>query len=58
LAPFRDCAQVVPTGWAMDAMHRLISFRAGAASALPHVLALFGAAVIAGWFAARRFRYQ
>lgn len=50
--------KVVPTGWTMDAMHRLISFRAGAASALPHVLALFGAAILAGWFAARRFRYQ
>jgi hypothetical protein len=39
-------------------MHRLISFRAGAASALPHVLVLFTAASVAGVAAARRFRFQ
>ena len=49
--------KLVPTGWTMDALHRLISFHAGAASALPHVIALFLAAVVVGWFAARRFRY-
>ena len=51
-------AMFLPTGWAMDAMHRLISFRAGWASAVPHVLAMFAAATVVGWFAARRFRYQ
>jgi ABC-type Na+ efflux pump permease subunit len=51
-------AKFLPTGWAMDAMHRLISFQSGAASALPHTLVLLAAALVVGWQAARRFRYQ
>jgi ABC-type multidrug transport system permease subunit len=51
-------AKFLPTGWTMDAMHKLINFRAGAASALPHVAALFATALILGWLAARRFRFQ
>ncbi|HEV3342171.1 MAG TPA: ABC transporter permease [Pirellulales bacterium] len=54
----QSLAICLPSGWAMDAMHRLISFRAGAASALPHVLVLFTAASVAGVAAARRFRFQ
>jgi ABC-type Na+ efflux pump permease subunit len=51
-------AKFLPTGWAMDAMHKLISFRSGAASVVPHVVALFTAAAVLGWLAARRFRFQ
>jgi ABC-type multidrug transport system permease subunit len=51
-------AGLLPTGWAMDASHRLISFQAGAASALPHTALLFAAALVAGWQAARQFRFQ
>jgi ABC-type multidrug transport system permease subunit len=51
-------ARLLPTGWAMDALHRLISFQAGAASALPHAALLFTAALVVGWQAARRFRFQ
>jgi ABC-type multidrug transport system permease subunit len=48
----------LPTGWAMDALHQLISFEAGAASALPYVLMLLlGAAVVTG-AAVRAFRYE
>lgn len=47
----------LPTGWTMDAMHRLINFGAGAASALPHLLALAAAALLAGWYAGRKFRF-
>jgi ABC-type multidrug transport system permease subunit len=48
----------LPTGWAMDALHQLISFEAGAASALPYVLMLLlGAAVVTG-AAVRSFRYE
>jgi ABC-2 type transport system permease protein len=54
----QSLAKFLPTGWAMDAMHKLISFRAGAASVLPHVLALFAATLVLGWLAARRFRFQ
>jgi ABC-type multidrug transport system permease subunit len=51
-------ARFLPTGWAMGALHQLISFRSGAASALPHTLVLFAAALLVGWQAARRYRFQ
>lgn len=47
----------LPTGWAMDALHNLVSFEAGAASALPHVLAMGLATAVVGWLAARTFRF-
>lgn len=49
--------KVLPTGWAMDALHKLINFEAGWASALPHLAALILGATVLGWAAARRFRY-
>lgn len=51
-------ARFLPTGWAMDAMHKLVSFQSGAASALPHVAVLFAAAFAVGCLASRRFRFQ
>lgn len=48
----------LPTGWAMDAMHRLVSFGHGAASAAPHALALALAALLLGVVATRTFRYS
>jgi ABC-type Na+ efflux pump permease subunit len=50
-------ALFVPTGWTMGALHRLMSFEAGAASALPHLVALTVAALFVGWAATRTFRY-
>ena len=50
--------KLLPTGWSMDALHRLISFESGALSALPHVAALLGAALIVALLAVNRFRYQ
>jgi ABC-type Na+ efflux pump permease subunit len=50
--------KVVPTGWTMDALHKLISFEAGAASALPHTAALIVGAVIVAMLAINRFRYE
>ena len=51
-------ALFLPTGWAMDALHRLVSFGQGPASIWPHALALSAAALIAGAIAARTFRFQ
>ncbi len=51
-------ARWLPTGWAMDAMHQLINYRAGPASAVGSLLLLLAAAVAVGWVAARRFRYE
>jgi hypothetical protein len=41
----------------MAALHRLMSFQAGAPAALPHLLALAVAALVVGWIATRTFRY-
>ncbi len=49
--------KLVPPGWTMDAMHKLISFELGAASAIPHLVVLFVAAWVVGRVAARGFRY-
>jgi ABC-2 type transport system permease protein len=50
--------KVTPTGWAMDAMHKLISFQSGAASAIPQLALLLVATVVIAAFAAKRFKYQ
>lgn len=47
----------VPTGWTMDALHKLINFDLGWQSALPHLGILAFAALAVGWLAARRFRF-
>ena len=51
-------AGFLPTGWTMGALHQLISFRAGAASALVPLVTLAVAAWVFGWMAARRFRFH
>lgn len=54
----QSLSRFLPTGWAMDAMHRLISFQSGAPSAVPHVLALTAASLVVGYIAAHRFRFE
>ena len=49
--------KLIPTGWTMDALHKLMSFQAGALSVIPNVLLLVAAALVFGALAARRFRY-
>jgi ABC-type Na+ efflux pump permease subunit len=51
-------ALFLPTGWAMDALHRLMSFGASPAAVLPHLGALVAAAACGAWLLARRFRFQ
>jgi len=51
-------AMALPTGWAMDAMHRLVSFGDAAGAALPHTAALAVSALVLGAAGARTFRYQ
>lgn len=50
--------KLLPTGWTMDALHKLISFQSGALSALPNVIVLLIASGVVAWLATRRFRYQ
>ncbi len=51
-------ARCVPTGWAMNSVHKLVNFGEPAASVLPYLALLLGFALIAGVVAARRFRYE
>lgn len=51
-------ANALPTGWTMNALHQLISFRAGAASAWPWLAGLLGTALFCGVLGARRFRLE
>ena len=51
-------ALFLPTGWAMDALHKLVTFGLGPASVIPHVIALAAFALLAGYVLARTFRFQ
>jgi ABC-type Na+ efflux pump permease subunit len=51
-------AVALPTGWAMDAMHKLINFGDPAWAVAPHVAALLGGALALGYAGARVFKYQ
>ncbi len=48
----------MPTGWAMDALHKLISFQSGAASALPQLAILLVATFVIATLAVKRFQYE
>ena len=50
--------KTLPSGWAMDAMHRLISFELGPQSVGAHMLALLVGALVVGYGCVRNFRYE
>jgi len=50
--------KMIPTGWTMDALHKLVSFQAEPLTVVPNVLMLILAAAVLGVLAARRFEYQ
>jgi ABC-type multidrug transport system permease subunit len=50
--------QFTPTGWTMDALHKLVSFEAGPASVWPELALLVAATLVTAAFAAKRFRYH
>ncbi|MHC4846300.1 MAG: ABC transporter permease [Planctomycetota bacterium] len=54
----QQAAMLLPTGWTMDAMHKMISFGDDPLSVLPHLTALLVSAVVLGAIAARKFRFQ
>ncbi len=54
----QSLALALPTGWTMDALHKLVNFGYGSASAAPHVSALAVATILCGWGGAKIFRYQ
>jgi len=57
--PFaQKLALFFPTGWAMDALHKLMSFGESPAAVIPHIAAFIALALIAGYTLARTFRFQ
>jgi len=51
-------ALAFPTGWTMDALHKLMSFGSSPVSVLPNVCVTAAAALAAGYVLSRSFRYQ
>ena len=51
-------ALAFPTGWTMNALHKLMNFGAPPASVLPHLCVTAVAALGAGYILSRSFRYQ
>jgi ABC-type Na+ efflux pump permease subunit len=49
---------LLPTGWTMDALHRLMSFGDSPWAVIPHFAALTAGALAAGYVIVRRFRFQ
>ena len=49
--------KLTPTGWAMDAMHKLISFQSGALSVVPQLALLIAATIVITSVAVRRFKF-
>ncbi len=54
----QNLALVFPTGWAMDALHKLMSFGDSPMAVIPHIAAFLIAALIAGHLLARTFRFE
>jgi ABC-type multidrug transport system permease subunit len=50
-------ALLLPTGWAMDGLHRLISYGDSPASIVLHLAALVAATMVLGCVAVKRFRF-
>jgi ABC-type multidrug transport system permease subunit len=48
----------LPTGWAMDALHKLVSFAAPPATVLPHLLVMVAATAVLLVVSARVFRFE
>jgi len=51
-------ALFLPTGWVMDALHKLVNFAYAPPVAFPHLAGLLGGALVLGWVGARTFRYD
>jgi ABC-type multidrug transport system permease subunit len=51
-------ALFLPTGWTMDALHKLVNFGASPVTVIPHVAVSLAVALAAGWWMSRSFRFQ
>jgi ABC-2 type transport system permease protein len=48
----------LPTGWAMNALHKLISFASGPASVLPHIVGMSLVTLVLIYISVKVFRFQ
>jgi len=51
-------AMLFPTGWAMDALHKLMSFGDAPAAVVPHIAGFLAVALAAGYVLKRTFRFE
>jgi ABC-2 type transport system permease protein len=49
---------LLPTGLAMDALHKLVNFGSSPTAIIPHLVALLALALCGGYILARSFRFQ
>jgi len=54
----QQLANFLPTGWAMDALHKIVIFGNGPSTIVPHLMTMVVVAVIAAWISAKKFRFQ
>lgn len=54
----QQLARFLPTGWAMDALHKMVNFGYAPPVAFPHLAAMLGGALVLGWVGAKTFRYD
>jgi ABC-type Na+ efflux pump permease subunit len=54
----QDLQLFIPAGWAMDGLHKLVSFAAPASSVAPHLLGMTIGTVVLMMAASRIFRYE
>jgi ABC-2 type transport system permease protein len=54
----QNLALIFPTGWAMDGLHKLMSFGDSPEAVIPHITACVVSSLIAGYVLARTFRFQ
>jgi ABC-type Na+ efflux pump permease subunit len=51
-------ADFLPTGWAMDALHKVVIFGRSPSTIIPHLAILVVASLVVARFSAKRFRFQ
>ncbi len=54
----QQLANFLPTGWAMDAMHKIVIFGNGPSTIVPHLVTMVAVSLITAWISAKQFRFQ
>ena len=54
----QQLANFLPTGWAMDAMHKIVIFGNRPSTIVPQLVTMVVVALIAAWISAKKFRFE